>query len=305
MPIPDTPSLPASYAPSVASRHSHRSSISTVDPDHHHQRRYDAAEGAYGHSAGVIASLPYEAASSNTRQPVHLDPSEKPRSRDHSAKPGADFHQYPTFEPSKPLPGVPRPPTHGKSSAGRSLDSDIITLNGGPYGDSRGSSDHGSIRSSSSNDRRFHTLSNASQASFPPVNLDSNSLLPQLAPAPTKERQRHGDYLNTTNPSAFSSQTSFTPDGFVLHRPTDDRVIEKEFLDLMLKRGWKSLPEQAKRQMEAYPISKKWTLVHQDRLAEWQAEQKRRMTARTTINGNENLGILGRADEEGDRKSVV
>ena len=305
MPVPDTPSLPASYAPSVASRHSHRSSISTVDPDHHHQRRYDAAEGAYGHSAGVIASVPYEAASSNTRQPVHLDPSEKPRSRDHSAKPGADFHQYPTFEPSKPLPGVPRPPTHGKSSAGRSLDSDIITLNGGPYGDSRGSSDHGSIRSSSSNDRRFHTLSNASQASFPPVNLDSNSLLPQLAPAPTKERQRHGDYLNTTNPSAFSSQTSFTPDGFVLHRPTDDRVIEKEFLDLMLKRGWKSLPEQAKRQMEAYPISKKWTLVHQDRLAEWQAEQKRRMTARTTINGNENLGILGRADEEGSPEWFV
>lgn len=294
MPVPETPSLSASYAPSVASRHSHRSSISTVNPDQYGQRGYDD---------GVIGSVPYESASSNTRQPVYLDGSEKPvsRSREQSNK-GADFHQYPTFETSS----APRPPTHGKSSAGRSLDSDNITLNGGPYTPSRGSSDHGSIRSSSSNDRRFNAHSNGSQASFPPINLDSNSLLPQLAHAPTKEKQRHGDYLNTTNPSAFSSQTSFTPEGFVLHRPKDDRVIEKEFLDLMLKRGWKSLPEQAKRQMEAYPISKKWTLVHQDRLAEWQAEQKRRVTARTTINGNDNIGgILGRADEEGSPEWFV
>lgn len=308
MPVPDTPSLPPSYAPSVASRHSHRSSVSYVDSDQHGHRRNDPSDGYNGYSASV-ASVPYESATSNTRPPVHLDGSEKPvsRSRDPSHKGGADFHQYPVFEATPAAPGghAPRPPTHGKSSTGRSFDSDNITLNGGPYAPSRGSSDHGSIRSSSSNDRRFHAHSNASQASFPAVNLDSNSLLPQLAPAPTKERHRHGDHLNTTNPSAFSSQTSFTPEGFVLHRPTDDRVIEKEFLDLMLKRGWKSLPEQAKRQMEAYPISKKWTLVHQDRLAEWQAEQKRRMTARTTINGNDNIGILGRADEEGSPEWFV
>ncbi|KAM0713826.1 hypothetical protein Q7P37_010788 [Cladosporium fusiforme] len=306
MPVPDTPSLPASYAPSVVSRHSHRSSMSIVDPDAHGQRRHNQPN-EYSTSAS-ITSIPYDFASGDTRQPIHLDGSEKPvsRSRDQSSKGGADFHQYPTFEPSPSQHGgvPPRPPTHGKSSTGRSLDSDNITLNGGPYAPSRGSSDHGSIRSSSSHDRRFNA--NASQASFPAINLDSNTLLPQLASVPTKEKHRHGDYLNTTNPSAFSSQTSFTPDGFVLHRPTDDRVIEKEFLDLMLKRGWKSLPEQAKRQMEAYPISKKWTLVHQDRLAEWQAEQKRRATVRTTINGNDNMGgILGRADEEGSPEWFV
>lgn len=310
MPVPDTPSLPPSYAPSVASRHSHRSSMSIVDPDGQHQRRHDYQDGQGGYStSAVITSIPYETASGNTRQPVYLDGSEKPvsRSREQSGK-GGDFHQYPTFEPSPSHQNhvPPRPPTHGKSSTGRSLDSDSITLNGGPYAPSRGSSDHGSIRSSSSNDRRFNTHPNASQASFPAINLDSNTLLPQLASVPTKEKHRHGDHLNTTNPSAFSSQTSFTPDGFVLHRPTDDRVIEKEFLDLMLKRGWKSLPEQAKRQMEAYPISKKWTLVHQDRLAEWQAEQKRRQTVRTTINGTDSMGgILGRADEEGSPEWFV
>ncbi|KAJ9622372.1 hypothetical protein H2203_006591 [Taxawa tesnikishii (nom. ined.)] len=57
--------------------------------------------------------------------------------------------------------------------------------------------------------------------------------------------------------------------------------------------------------MEAYPISKKWTLVHQDRLAEWQGEQKRRMHARQTIGSGDGLGILGRADEEGSPEWYV
>ncbi|KAK6436212.1 hypothetical protein LTR95_007593 [Oleoguttula sp. CCFEE 5521] len=124
--------------------------------------------------------------------------------------------------------------------------------------------------------------------------------LPQLAPSQTRDR-----FLSTTTPSAFSSQTTLapSPDGFHHQRPSDDRVIEKQFLDLMMKRGWKSLPEGAKRQMEAYPISKNGTLVHQDRLAEHQAEQKRRMTARTTVASNE--GILGRSDEEGSPEWFV
>ncbi|KAI7519067.1 FH2-domain-containing protein, partial [Hortaea werneckii] len=122
-------------------------------------------------------------------------------------------------------------------------------------------------------------------------------------------------FLNAHTPSAFSSTTSFSPEGFILHRPADDRVIEKEFVELMLKRGWKQLPEQARRQMEAYPISKKWTLVHQDRLAEWQGEQKRRQAARSTMSsmadgfsggmGPYHGSIIGRADEEGSPEWFV
>ncbi len=74
----------------------------------------------------------------------------------------------------------------------------------------------------------------------------------------------------------------------------------------MLKRGWHNLPEQARRQMMAYPAAKKWTLVHNDRLTEWQGEQKRRQTARTTIMSPDgSLGTMARSDEEGSPEWYV
>jgi cytokinesis protein len=75
----------------------------------------------------------------------------------------------------------------------------------------------------------------------------------------------------------------------------------------MQKRGWQNLPEQAKRQMQAYPASKKWTLVHQDRLTELQGEQKRRHNARLThgYEGNASSSLIGRADEEGSPEWYV
>lgn len=69
----------------------------------------------------------------------------------------------------------------------------------------------------------------------------------------------------------------------------------------MQKRGWQNLPEQAKRQMLSYPASKKWTLVHQDRLTELQGEQKRRQNARQTY-GHDSLH---RADDEGSPEWYV
>ncbi|KAF8471966.1 hypothetical protein BDZ91DRAFT_790995 [Kalaharituber pfeilii] len=83
---------------------------------------------------------------------------------------------------------------------------------------------------------------------------------------------------------AFNSST-FSPQEFNLPRPTDDRIIEQLFLELMVKRGWTNLPEQARRQMQAYPADKKWTLVHQDKLTEWQTEQKKRAQGNTGQTG--------------------
>ena len=70
----------------------------------------------------------------------------------------------------------------------------------------------------------------------------------------------------------------------------------------MQKRGWHNLPEPARRQMMAYPAAKKWTLVHQDRLTEWQGEQKRRTTARQTGQAGQYsaaMDMLANAEEEG------
>ncbi len=49
--------------------------------------------------------------------------------------------------------------------------------------------------------------------------------------------------------------------------------------------------------MQAYPAAKKWTLIYQDRLTEWQGEQKRRQTAK--IGQYSNVDITQFADEEG------
>ncbi|KAK5109208.1 hypothetical protein LTR62_007190 [Meristemomyces frigidus] len=321
--LPDTASLQTTYAGSTQSRHSHRSSISAVDSGHDdhmngHGHGYGqgarAGQDGLNMQAGVVTSIPYDSIVGDTKLPIRVDHVERPSTRreplpHHLNKGGGDFHQYPAWDgQSQP----PRPPTHGangRTGAGKIVDSDAMTLNG-YYAPSRASSDHdtGSIRSFGSTDKRRPT--NASQGSFPSLQQESSiSHLPQLAQSTTKSSLH--SFLNANNPSAFSSTTSFDPSGAILHRPTDDRIIEKEFLELMLKRGWKSLPEQARRQMEAYPISKKWTLVHQDRLAEWQGEQKKRQNNQrnTMTSMTEGLGgyagIVDRAGEEGSPEWFV
>jgi cytokinesis protein len=58
--------------------------------------------------------------------------------------------------------------------------------------------------------------------------------------------------------------------------------------------------------MLAYPATKKWTLVHQDKLTEWQGEQKRRLHARqTVVSADGHSGLFGRADEEGSPEWFV
>jgi cytokinesis protein len=110
----------------------------------------------------------------------------------------------------------------------------------------------------------------------------------------------------TQQPGAFNSTSAFAPQGFYLPRPDDDGVIEQQFIELMHKRGWQNLPEQARRQMLAYAPAKKWTLVHQDRLTEWQGEQKRKQHNRQTYGtADGGVGVIGRSDEEGSPEWYV
>lgn len=297
---PDMPSLSSSgsYAPSIASRHSHRSSISTLEPGPpmppQHEQYYNGARDGLNMQAGVITSIPYDSMSAD-KPPIRVEHVERPSSRreplpHHLNKGGGDYHQYPAVDGNGQ-------PTNGHGH----------TPNGYHHL-SRNSSDHGSVRSNSSREQQQRALHSANPAAngHASQSFAGDISLPLLGPSTTKDRA----YLNAHNPSVFSSTASFSPEGFILHRPTDERAIEKEFLELMLKRGWKSLPEQARRQMEAYPISKKWTLVHQDRLSEWQGEQKRRQTQRSTMTSiNDGMGgysgIIGRADEEGSPEWFV
>lgn len=285
--------------PDHASRQSHRSSTSTIEHDEYMKPGQDGL----AMQAGVITSIPYDRMPTDTKLPVHVDHADRPVSRreplpHHLNKGGGDFHQYPAVDAS----GMPKLPATTASYRSR-LDSDT---NANGYPASRSSSDHESIRSNWSGDRRHHYLTNnTSQASFATGATGYNPDFDRQNPQSAAGRGRSQQYLNAHNPSAFSSSASFSPEGFMLHRPSDDKVIEKEFLELMLKRGWKSLPEQARRQMEAYPISKKWTLVYQDRLAEFQGEQKRRNMARNTMMSTHDSFNIGRMEEEGSPEWYV
>ncbi|KAJ1329582.1 cytokinesis protein [Microdochium nivale] len=110
--------------------------------------------------------------------------------------------------------------------------------------------------------------------------------------------QSHRDSQRFTKfPGTQPAFQQNNPEGFSLARPDDDRVVEQMFYELMQKRAWHNLPEQAKRQMMAYPASKKWTLIYQDRLTEWQGDQRRRQTARA--GQYTNVDVTTYSDEEG------
>lgn len=258
----------------------------------------------------------------------------------HLNKGGGDFHQYPAFDPAtRPTNGAsnsgpPRPPPHASGTAmsvsqpgdrgvsiqqwgaGRAgnMNGNYASYAGtDSSNNTRASSDQASIYSNDSKHRGsinfFSSSNNPSQSTFSALGLDHQTLLPTAAPMGislnTRASHTHGGLLSSNHPSAFSSTASFGPEGFSLQKPPD-HVIEQEFMNLMVKRGWKSLPEQARRQMEAYKIDKKWTLVYQDKLSEYQHEQKKRQLQRTTYTGADAMGgILGRAEEEGSPEWYV
>ncbi|KAF7712744.1 Uncharacterized protein PECH_003748 [Penicillium ucsense] len=328
----DSLAPPGSAPGSRSSRYSKRSSIQSVDT------HGDPDTSSFpSMSAGGITSMPYDSMPSDTRTPIPIDNYPRPESSSSRlepssssyGKPGGDFHyHHPTwtssssapnappngYNPSHPSSG-PRPPPHssgmtmtssssgdrgtryqqwgrpGSSAANHSIDSSS---------NSRTSLDQTSLYSSQSSNTRSSTYFSSSDGSSR-----------TLTPSHSGDRVTMFPGSNSSGrlSSAASTHSSIPaavprPDNF-LTRPRDDRVVDQLFLELMQKRGWQNLPEQAKRQMLSYPASKKWTLVHQDRLTELQGEQKRRQNARQT-HGHDGLsGLLERADEEGSPEWYV
>ena len=172
----DAPSVPETPAhlgysgfatSTTGSRHSHRSSISTVEQE-------EQWKGGLNMQAGTITSVPYDNMTAE-KPPVRVEHVDRPSGgRDplphYVNKGGGDPYPYPAMGGRESNGrGPPQPPTHGingRNSISRSYDSDGATLNGAPA-TSRSSSDHGSIHSTSSHERRPQAYLSASQASFP------------------------------------------------------------------------------------------------------------------------------------------
>lgn len=321
---PPTPSLAGSADGSSRSRHFHNASIDSHDPAPH-------ARGDHPGMAvqASVTSIPYENTSRNTPEPRSVEylpkddrrpGSQKGPSPHHLNRGGHDYHKYPDLDPStlprgqSSHPSGPRP-LNGTSNASKASDRSGAMLNGRsgsshsahPRSEmSRNSSDQASVYSNSSQNRGSSILSlpNNSQASFPAMSYDQQTLLPTLSHKSSRPSHHQG-HLSSAYSPGLSSNASFSHEGFNFAMPSDERIVEQEFMTLMNKRGWKSLPEQARRQMDAYPISKKWTLVYQDRLQEWQGEQKRKTNIRNTLGYDGAHSILARSDEEGSPEWYV
>lgn len=305
---------PGSAGGSRSSRYSKRSSIQSVDMTH------DMDPSSIAPTPGMITSVPFESLPSDTRTPVPID-NMRPDSRHEPS------HQYPSWSSTSAPngyshPSGPRPPPHasnmtmtssssgdrgtryqqwgrpGSSAANNSFSHNSIDSSS----NSRTSIDQTSLYSSHSSNTRgsnYFSSDGSSRTLTTSHSADRNAIFPSGSAGRLSNAQAAWQ-ASQPIPAAVPRP----PDNY-LTRPRDDRIVDQLFLELMQKRGWQNLPEQAKRQMLSYPASKKWTLVHQDRLTELQGEQKRRQNARQT-HGHDGLsGLLERADEEGSPEWYV
>ncbi|KAJ5139068.1 Diaphanous autoregulatory [Penicillium bovifimosum] len=303
----DSLAPPGSAAGSRSSRYSKRSSIQSVDLTH------DLDPSSIASTAGVITSIPFESLPSDTRTPIPIDSMSRPSSSRHEASPN---HLGKT---GGTIISIRRGPLHLRRMANsNSVDRGARQqwARPGSSAANNGPNYNGSSIDSSSNSRI--SLDQTSIYSSVSSNTRGSSYFSSDNSSRTLTTSHSGD-RNTMFPSSSSGRLSNSgsnhqisapaavprPQDTYLTRPRDDRIVDQLFLELMQKRGWQNLPEQAKRQMLSYPASKKWTLVHQDRLTELQGEHKRRQNARQT-HGHDGLsGLLERADEEGSPEWYV
>lgn len=308
----------ASSISSRTSRHTRESSIASLERP---SSSKSVADDGLASMTGVITSIAYDSVMADSKSPIPVDylprgdqmPIRREPLPHHLNKGGGDFHQYPSFDPStisnpnshpsgpRPAPGaingtmastaqrITQQQQWGSSRTSTptgiqpSRYDSYSTQNSSSY---TRSSDQSSVTSGTERSSIFSSGS-SSRTAMPPSSSQTS-----LTPSHTSHRESH----RLTKGLAGYNQ----PEGFNLAKPSDDRIIEEHFLALMQKRGWHNLPDQARRQMMAYPPAKKWTLVHQDRLTEWQGEQKRRTTAHRQTGQYGAVDVmLANADEEG------
>ena len=233
----------------------------------------------------------------------------------HLNKSGVDFHQYPTFDPgtvarsntnASQVPSGPRPPPRQSNVTMTSTGDRSTNLQQwgpSPNGQQPIEQRPGSSNRPESSTSRYESYHGREPSYIPRKSYDQASLrsaddrasvfsqssarmpMPHshstasLAPSHVSSRESHRNIkMPHRRPDGFSAAPPVS--NFLLEQPNDPEKINDMFLGLMQKRGWHNLPDQAKRQMMSYPTAKKWTLIYQDKLQEWQGEQKRRTTVR-------------------------
>lgn len=240
------------------------------------------------YSAGVVTSIPYDSVAADlNRQPIPMDYALRPVSRGdeqvtpHGLGKFGDFHQYPQVYPPSdqhyPNPSGPRQAPSSSSTVTPTSHNhhpnNYHYQPPSPYS----SSTFSSRQHDPPNQPYYNSIaSNSSNSTYPRSSSDQASVFSTISSATRHSMVSIAPSVSDLVPAAMNFNS---PDGFSLERPRDDRVVEAMFYELMEKRGYMNLPEQAKRQMMAYPPSKKWVMVHQDKLADFQAEQKRRAAA--------------------------
>ncbi|KAI0515459.1 hypothetical protein F5B22DRAFT_607415 [Xylaria bambusicola] len=298
--------LAPDYEPSSrSSRHVRESSITSVD-------RPNTPDASVNSSTASIAVVPY-GNTHNDRGPIPVDylprSDQMPTRRDSPNKGAADYYQYPSD--SNGLAGshlsASRPPPGSSNITMATIGRQTQFQQWGPHSATQPSKGNTGGGPSSSYNERWDSLPGWGQPGFGRTSRQSDqssifSALPSATSQSSVTSSRDSHRL-TKFPAPPVQQQLGGSDGFSLTRPDDDRLTEQMFYELMQKRGWHNLPEQARRQMQAYPSSKKWTLIYQDRLTEWQGEQKRRQTARTGQYSN--VDITTNSDEEGSPEWYV
>ncbi|KAI1391452.1 uncharacterized protein F4822DRAFT_436766 [Hypoxylon trugodes] len=325
---------------SRTSRHARDSSIISVDRPSSPESGVNNTAGVitaipYDSTHPDIRSpIPVEYLPRNEQLPVRREPLPHQLS-----KVSADFHQYPTFDANtlSSMAGShlsnARPPTASSNitmaSTGRQTQfqqwgpsggNNLLTPRGSTASSMTTSTAYGERwdslpgygmsgfgRSSRQSDQSSVFSGKGVPPDYPTIKRSSKAALPS-ATSQSSIASSHPSSRDSHRLTKFPGSPGLQPpgassDSLSLTRPDDDRVTEQMFYELMKKRGWHNLPEQARRQMQAYPASKKWTLIHQDRLTELQGEQKRRTTARAGQYSS--VDIAASSDEEGSPEWYV
>ncbi|KAM6512358.1 hypothetical protein FSOLCH5_010072 [Fusarium solani] len=287
-----------------SSRHRRESSAVSID-------RPGSPDGGINQMAGVITSIPYDSVPNGSRSPIPVEylpkgeqmPVRREPLPHHLNKNGMDFHQYPSWDQTSQS-GAYSPGRQQQPPSGYNNNVTMASKGGQAQYQQWGPPPRGS--SASSINQPHTPRYDSYMSSTARGSADNLSVFSAMPSASSQSSYAASHYSNRDShritkfpsPGPAASPVGESQGGqFYFPKPDDDNVVEQMFLQLMQKRGWHNLPEQARRQMMAYPAQKKWTLLYQDRLTEWQGEQKRRQTARP--NQYAAPDITTYSDEEG------